>query len=227
MSVVHSTQGRLTPVSEHLLAEPVIVARMAEATFGPEHPVDWKAMAEDYDVIRDHIERVLPGFEDFNARVRTKNGFVLPNPPRDTRSFATDIGRGRFTVSPLEYLTPPEGHLVLQTIRSHDQYNTTYYGLDDRYRGIHAGRRVVFISDEDLRELGYADGDMVDLVSEWTDGVERRADGFRLVTYSTPKGCVAAYYPETNPLVPLDSFSVQSRTPTSKWVVVRLERPSA
>ena len=109
MSVVHSTQGRLQPVSEHLLAEPVIIARMADATFGEDHPVNWKAMAGDYDVVRDHISRVIPGFEDFNARIRTKNGFVLPNPPRDTRSFKTDIGRGRFTVSPLEYLTPPAG----------------------------------------------------------------------------------------------------------------------
>ena len=122
-------------------------------------------MAEDYDVVRDHIARVLPGFEDFNARVRTKNGFVLPNPPRDTRSFATDIGRGRFTVSPLEYLTPPAGHLVLQTIRSHDQYNTTFYGLDDRYRGISDGRRVILVHPEDLAELGFQDRDLVDVVS--------------------------------------------------------------
>ena len=107
-------------------------------------------MAEDYDVIRDHISRVLPGFEDFNERIRNKNGFVLPNPPRDTRSFATDIGRGRFTVSPLEYLEAPEGHLILQTMRSHDQYNTTFYGLDDRYRGISNGRRVVLVHPEDL-----------------------------------------------------------------------------
>ncbi|MCZ4150440.1 hypothetical protein BZG21_39320, partial [Escherichia coli] len=102
MSVIKSTRGRLTPVSEHLLAEPVIVARMAQAILGDHHPVNWRAMAEDYDVIRDHIERVLPGFEDFNRRVRDKNGFVLPNPPRDTRSFATDIGKGRFTVSEFE-----------------------------------------------------------------------------------------------------------------------------
>lgn len=118
---------------------------MAEATFGEDHPVDWKAMAGDYDAVRDHISRVIPGFQDFNQRIRTKNGFVLPNPPRDTRSFKTDIGRGRFTVSPLEYLTPPGGHLVLQTIRSHDQYNTTFYGLDDRYRGISDGRRLILV----------------------------------------------------------------------------------
>jgi anaerobic selenocysteine-containing dehydrogenase len=129
-----------------------------------------------------------------------------------------------FTVSPMAAVRVPEGRLVLQTIRSHDQFNTTIYGLDDRYRGIHNGRRVVFISEADLRELGFADGDVVNLVSEWDDGVQRRADGFRLVAYSTPKGCVAAYYPETNPLVPLDSVALDSHTPTSKWVVVRLER---
>ncbi|MFJ5861234.1 FdhF/YdeP family oxidoreductase [Pseudarthrobacter sp. NPDC092439] len=222
MSVVHSTQGRLTPVSDHLLAEPVIVARMAEATFGPEHSVDWRGMAEDYDVIRDHIARVLPGFEDFNARIRTKNGFVLPNPPRDTRSFATDIGRGRFTVSPLEYLTPPKGHLVLQTIRSHDQYNTTFYGLDDRYRGISGGRRVILIHPEDLAEQGFKDRDLVDVVSTF-QGVDRRADKFRLVAYPTAKGCAAAYFPEANALVHKENVARVSNTPGFKAMFVRFE----
>jgi formate dehydrogenase major subunit len=220
MSVVHSTQGRLAPVSEHLLAEPVIVARMAEATFGPNHAVDWKAMAEDYDVIRDHISRVLPGFEDFNTRVRTKNGFVLPNPPRDTRSFKTDIGRGRFTVSPLEYLTPPDGHLVLQTIRSHDQYNTTFYGLDDRYRGISGGRRVILIHPEDLVELGFKDRDLVDVVSTFR-GHDRQADKFRLVAYPTAKGCAAAYFPEANALVHKENVARVSNTPGFKAMFVR------
>ncbi|TLM80615.1 hypothetical protein FDW83_18800, partial [Pseudarthrobacter sp. NamE2] len=200
----------------------VIVARMAEATFGPDHPVNWRAMAEDYDVIRDHIERVLPGFEDFNARVRTKNGFVLPNPPRDTRSFATDIGRGRFTVSPLEYLTPPPGHLVLQTIRSHDQYNTTYYGLDDRYRGISGGRRVILIHPEDLVELGYQDRDLVDVISTF-GGHDRKADKFRLVAYPTAKGCAAAYFPEANVLVHKDNVARESNTPGFKAMFVRFE----
>jgi formate dehydrogenase major subunit len=222
MSVVHSTQGRLQPVSEHLLAEPVIVARMAEATFGPDHSVDWKAMAEDYDVVRDHISRVLPGFEDFNARVRTRNGFVLPNPPRDTRSFATDIGRGRFTVSPLEYLTPPAGHLVLQTIRSHDQYNTTFYGLDDRYRGISDGRRVILVHPEDLAEQGFKDRDLVDVVSTF-QGTDRRAEKFRLVAYPTAKGCAAAYFPEANALVHKENVARISNTPGFKAMFVRFE----
>ena len=220
MSVVRTTQGRLEPVSEHLLAEPVIVARMARATLGDDHPVNWKGMAEDYDVIRDHIARVLPGFEDFNKRLKTKNGFVLPNPPRDTRSFATDIGLARFTVSPLEYLTPPAGHLILQTMRSHDQYNTTFYGLDDRYRGISGGRRVILINKDDATDMGFADGDMVDVISTF-QGSERRADKFRLVAYPTPRGCVAAYFPEANALMHRELVARESNTPGYKAMAVR------
>ncbi|MBH0053203.1 FdhF/YdeP family oxidoreductase [Salinibacterium sp. SWN139] len=220
MSVVRTTQGRLKPVSDHLLAEPVIIARMAIATLGEDHPVDWKAMAEDYDVIRDHISRVLPGFVDFNTRLRTKNGFVLPNPPRDSRSFATDIGLARFTVSPLEYLTPPPGHLILQTMRSHDQYNTTYYGLDDRYRGISGGRRVILINKDDAAEMGFADRDLVDVISTF-QGQERRADKFRLVFYPTPRGCAAAYFPEANNLVHRELVARESNTPGYKAMAVR------
>ena len=220
MSCVHSTQGRLTPVSEHLLAEPVIVARMAAAALGPDHAVGWKAMADDYDVIRDHISRVLPGFEDFNKRLRTKNGFILPNPPRDTRSFATDIGQARFTVSPLEYLKAPEGHLILQTVRSHDQYNTTFYGQDDRYRGISNGRRVILINQDDAAELGFQDRELVDVVSTF-QGQERRADKFRLVFYPTPRGCAAAYFPEANALVHRELVARESNTPGYKAMTVR------
>jgi formate dehydrogenase major subunit len=220
MSVVRSTQGRLEPVSDHLLAEPVIVARMAAATLGDDHVVDWKAMAEDYDVIRDHISRVLPGFAEFNTRLRTKNGFVLPNPPRDSRSFATDIGRARFTVSPLEYLTPPVGHLILQTIRSHDQYNTTIYGLDDRYRGISNGRRVILIHQDDAAELGFTDHDLVDVISIFR-GEERRANEFRLVFYPTPRGCAAAYFPEANALMHRELVARESNTPGFKAMAVR------
>jgi len=220
MSVVRTTQGRLDPVSEHMLAEPVIIARMANATLGADHVIDWKAMADDYDVIRDRIARVLPGFQDFNARLKTKNGFVLPNPPRDTRSFKTDIGLARFTVSPLEYLTPPEGHLILQTMRSHDQYNTTFYGLDDRYRGISNGRRVILINADDAVDMGFKDRDMVDVISTF-QGTERRADNFRLVVYPTPRGCAAAYFPEANQLMHRELVARESNTPGYKAMAVR------
>ncbi|GLW64256.1 formate dehydrogenase [Actinomadura rubrobrunea] len=224
MGMVHASRGRLAPASPHLLSEVAIVCRLARAVLG-ETSIDWAAMERDYDVIRDHVSRVVPGFEDFNARIRRPGGFTLPHPPRDSRRFPTPSGRAVFTVNELEVLRVPEGRLLLQTIRSHDQYNTTVYGLDDRYRGVKAGRRVVFVNPDDLEALGLADGETVDLVSEWTDGVERRAPAFRIVAFPTARGCAAAYFPETNVLVPLDSTAEVSNTPTSKSVVVRLERP--
>jgi anaerobic selenocysteine-containing dehydrogenase len=166
---------------------------------------------------------VIPGFSDYNRRVREPDGFTLPHPPRDERRFNTPSGRALFTANRLEVLRVPQGRLILQTLRSHDQYNTTIYGLDDRYRGIHAGRRVVLVHPDDIAQLGLADGQMIDLVSEWRDGVERRAPGFRVVAYQTARGCCAAYFPETNVLVPLDSTAEGSNTPTSKSVIVRLE----
>ncbi len=223
MSAVHASHGRSEPAGELLRSEVDILCGIARATLGADHLVPWAEFAADYDRIRDRIGRVVPGCEAYTEKVARSGGFTLAHPPRDSRTFPTASGKAEFTVSPLEVLTLPEGRLVLQSLRSHDQFNTTIYGLDDRYRGIHSGRRVVFISDADLRELGFADGDRVNLVSEWTDGSERRADDFRLVSYSTPKGCIAAYYPETNPLIPLESYAEGSRCPTSKWVQVRLE----
>lgn len=223
MSAVHASHGRSQPAGELLRSEVDVVCGIARATFGDDHAVPWAEFAGDYGRIRESIGRVVPGCEAYAEKVARSGGFTLPHPPRDSRSFPTASGRAEFTVSPIQVATLPAGRLVLQSLRSHDQFNTTIYGLDDRYRGIHSGRRVVFISPADLRELGFADGDRVNLVSEWVDGSERRADDFRLVSYATPKGCVAAYYPETNPLVPLDSFAEGSRCPTSKWVQVRLE----
>ncbi|MDN3496649.1 FdhF/YdeP family oxidoreductase [Planococcus sp. APC 4015] len=189
---------------------------------------DWAALETDYALIRRHIERVIPGFEDFEKRVAKGRTLMLPNGPRDERRFATVDGTARFTVNGLEYPRIPPGRLLLQTLRSHDQYNTTIYGKDDRYRGIHGGRRVVLVNADDIAELGFADAEIVDLVSEWTDAEgqveERRAEAFRIVAYSTPRGNAAAYYPETNVLVPLDSVADVSGTPTSKSVVIRLER---
>ncbi|MFB7181770.1 FdhF/YdeP family oxidoreductase [Streptomyces sp. NPDC056257] len=223
MGMVHSSRGNLAPASPHLLSEPAIVARMARAVLGAASATPWEDFERDYASIRDRIARVIPGFEDFNARVARPGGFRLPHAPRDERRFPTATGKANFTAAPVEYPKVPEGRLLLQTLRSHDQYNTTIYGLDDRYRGITGGRRVVMVNPDDATELGLADGSYTDLVSEWKDGVERRAPGFRVVHYPTARGCAAAYYPETNVLVPLDSTADTSNTPASKSVVVRFE----
>ncbi|WP_420752431.1 FdhF/YdeP family oxidoreductase [Rhodococcus sp. O3] len=228
MSMVHLSRGRLHPVSEHLRSEVAIVCGLARALFGPDHQVRWTAFEGNYDLIRDSIARVVPGCEDYNTRVRRPDGFQLPHPPRDAREFTTSTGKANFSVNPLEWVPTPPGRVILQTLRSHDQYNTTIYGLDDRYRGVSNGRKVIFLHPEDIVELGFADGDLVDLVSEWTaaDGTveERRVHDFRIVPYSTPRGNAAAYYPETNPLVPLDHVAAKSNTPVSKAITVRLEK---
>jgi molybdopterin-dependent oxidoreductase alpha subunit len=221
MSAVHASRGTLAPASAHLRSEVAIVCELAARVLGDRVAVDWAGLAQDYDAIRDLIARAIPGFEDFNAR--RDAGFVLPHPPRDARRFATPSGRAQLTANELDVLQVPDGRLLLQTLRSHDQYNTTIYGLNDRYRGITAGRRVVLVNADDLAALGIAAGAVVDLVGEAADGVERRAARFRTVAYDTPRGCAAAYYPETNALVPLDSVAVGSGTPTSKSIIVRLE----
>jgi len=223
MGMVHASHGNLAPASPHLLSETAIITRLARAALGPHSPTPWADFEHDYDLIRDRIARVVPGFDDFNTRVRKPGGFALPHAPRDSRTFPTATGKANFTAAPLEYPHVPEGRLLLQTLRSHDQYNTTIYGLDDRYRGIKDGRRVVLVHPEDAAAAGLADGDYTDLVSEWTDGTERRAEGFRVVHYRTPRGCAAAYFPETNVLIPLDHTADTSNTPASKSVVIRLD----
>ncbi|MFE1557237.1 FdhF/YdeP family oxidoreductase [Streptomyces sp. NPDC058734] len=223
MGMVHASRGNLAPASPHLLSEPAIVARMARAVLGTASRTPWEEFENDYAAIRDRIARVVPGFEDFNARAARPEGFRLPHGPRDERRFPTRTGKANFTAAPVEYPKVPAGRLLLQTLRSHDQYNTTIYGLDDRYRGITGGRRIVMVNPQDAAELGLADGSYTDLVGEWKDGVERRAPGFRVVHYPTARGCAAAYYPETNVLVPLDSTADTSNTPASKSVVVRFE----
>jgi molybdopterin-dependent oxidoreductase alpha subunit len=234
MGAVHASRGRLTPPSKDLLSEVAILARLCAALFDTDGArsdatprADWGAMESDYALIRAHIAKVVPGFERYEERIQKGRTLFLPNGPRDARRFATVDGRARFTANPLEYPHIPPGRLLLQTLRSHDQYNTTIYGKDDRYRGVYGGRRVVLIHAEDVAELGFTDGDIVDLVSEWTapDGSvrERRAEAFRIVPYPTPRRNAAAYYPETNVLVPLESVADVSNTPTSKSVIVRLE----
>ncbi|MFR0355546.1 FdhF/YdeP family oxidoreductase [Streptomyces sediminimaris] len=223
MSEVHATRGRLAPASEHLLSEVSIITRLARRVLGREPDIPWAEFEADYDLIRDRIAHVVEGFEEFNERIRRPGGFRLPNPVNE-RVFRTPGGRAVFTVNDFTMLETPAGHLVLQTLRSHDQWNTVPYAMDDRYRGIKGGRRVVLVNPADLDGLGLTDGGLVDLVSVWSDGSERRAEGFRLVGYPTPPGSAAAYYPETNVLVPLDSVADISNTPTSKAVIVRLER---
>jgi anaerobic selenocysteine-containing dehydrogenase len=171
---------------------------------------------------------VVPGCDDYNAKVRAPDGFQLPHGPRDSRIFPTSTGKANFAVNPLQWVPIPDGRLILQTLRSHDQYNTTIYGLDDRYRGVKGGRRVVFVNSADIDRFGLREGDRVDLVSEFGGGdgelQERRAKDFKVVAYETPVGNAAAYYPETNALVALDHVAEKSNTPVSKAVVIRLER---
>ena len=224
MSRVHASHGVLRPLSKDMRSEVDIVRGLGSRLFG-QSPVAWDSFA-DYDRIRDHIAAVVPGFDDFNAKARRRNGFTLPHAPRDHRRFPTATGKANFTVNGAYAPQAPPGRLLLQTLRSHDQYNTTVYGLDDRYRGITDGRRVVLVNPEDAADLGLDDGAYTDLVSEWPDGLERRAPHFRVVHYPTARGCAASYFPEANVLVPLDSTADISNTPTSKSVVVRFEPDS-
>jgi molybdopterin-dependent oxidoreductase alpha subunit len=226
MSQVHASHGRLEPASDKLLSEVAILARLARRALGEKVSIPWEQFEADYGTIRDRIARVVPHFEDFNTRVATPGGFQLPNPV-NAGTFPTASGKAVFTCNAFEMLHAPQGHLILQSLRSHDQWNTIPYAMNDRYRGIHEARRVVLVNPADLDALGLADRAEVDLVSVWHDGVERRAKGFRVVSYPTAPGCAASYYPETNVLVPLDSVADISNTPTSKSIVVRLEPSGA
>ncbi|ABM07025.1 FdhF/YdeP family oxidoreductase [Paenarthrobacter aurescens] len=224
---VHRSTGPLEPIAPNVLSEVAIVSRMAQAVLGDKVPVDWAGLGRNYDAIRDHISRVVPGFEDFNARIREEDGFVLPHGPRDSRTFPTATGKAMFSVNELETIVIPRGRLLLQTVRSHDQFNTTTYTLNDRYRGIKKGRMVLLVNPSDLAELGFEDGGYVDVHSEADDGVDRVLPQLRLVSYPSARGCAAAYYPEANVLVPLDSTAEESNTPASKSVMIRLEPAAA
>src|SRR5699024_8063051 len=201
-----------------LKSECDVIGSIGRETFGDDF---WQPMIDDYDVIRDHIEATIPGFHDFNRRIQNPGGFLLPNGPRE-RVFNTSDGKAQLTVNETNVIELPEGYLLMNTVRSHDQYNSTIYGLDDRYRGVRGGRRVVFVNPEDCRARGLRDGDLVDIVSVFDDG-ERRAPNFRVVEYDTARDCVTTYFPEANVLVPLDSVAEKSNTPVSRSVLVRLE----
>ncbi len=219
MGIVSPSQGRFDPPSDDLLSETTIVARLAQATLGARSSVDWTGLVADYDRIRDRIEAVIPGFEGFNAKVRQPGGFALPNLPRDKREWSTQSGKAHLTCHAIPRTQLQPGQLVMMSVRSHDQFNTTIYGLDDRYRGIRNERRVIFMNPADVRELGLADGQVVDLTSHF-EGQTRLARHFIVVPFQIPRRCAATYFPETNVLVPVNSVAARSNTPTSKYVVI-------
>ena len=220
MGVVQMSRGVLAPASSRLLSEVEIVARLAEAVHGPDSPILWRWLAEDYDRIRSLIERIIPGFENYTARVNEAGGFYLPNPAKQ-RVWETASGKASFSHAPMTVFEAAPGRLVLQTIRSHDQFNTTIYGLNDRYRGISNGRRIIFVNPHDLSDRGFAPCALVDITSFW--GEERRtAKGFTAIPYEMPKGTAAAYFPEANVLVPVGSQAEHSGTPTSKAIEIEI-----
>ena len=222
MGIINPSRGSFAPVSAQLRSEPAIVAGIAQAVLGARSTVDWADLAADYRRIREHIARVIPGFEDFNARIE-RDIFHLPNPARDTRTFNNGIGKAKFTVHPIPRNELLPGRFIMMTIRSHDQFNTHIYGLDDRYRGIFNGRRVVFMNADDIREAGLQQGQFVDLTSHFGAGEERVARQFMVAPYEIPRGCTATYFPEANVLVPIDSVAERSNTPTSKYVVISIK----
>lgn len=218
MGVVHASRGGLEPASSELLSEPAIVVRLAHATLGNRTKTDWKSFRANYDCIRDTVSRVLPGFTDYNRRVREPGGFYLPNAPREG-SFSTFSGKAHFTVHPIPHHDLKAGQFLLMTLRSHDQFNTTVYGLDDRYRGVYGGRRVVFMNPDDIQESGLAAEQWVDITSHF--GEETRiGHRFKVVAYDLPRRNVAAYFPEANVLVPINQTADRSNTPAYKSIAV-------
>ncbi|NNF19763.1 MAG: molybdopterin-dependent oxidoreductase, partial [Flavobacteriaceae bacterium] len=219
--VVHSSHGKLKPVSDKLLSEPEIICRMAQAVL-PDSKINWAKFIVNYDHIRDAIEKCIPGFDDYNRRVRRGRGFYLPNGARQG-DFETDIGKAKFTVSDISPIPLEEGEFLMMTIRSHDQYNTTIYGLNDRYRGIRNERRVVLMHREDMKEMGIENKAVVNLYNHH-GGRTREAHNFIALAYDIPRRMVATYFPEANVLVPVKSTAKYSNTPTSKSVVITIRK---
>ena len=220
MGVIQMSKGILSPPAETLLSEPAVVCRLAEATLGEKSKINWKNLADDYDQIRDLIEKTVSGFENYNQRVRQDGGFYLPNAPREKR-FTTDSKKAKFTANPLETIQLQTDEFLMMTIRSHDQFNTTIYGLDDRYRGIYNERRIIFMNPDDMKTAGFVNYQVVNL-HNYFGGTERVAERFIVVPYQIPPRCVATYFPEANVLVPLQSKADRSHTPTSKSVVIKI-----
>ena len=222
MGYVHPSKGGLKPASKFLKSEPYIIANIASKSVSIENNIEWDYLISNYNHIRDVIEDCIDGFENFNDRVSNNLGFYLPNPPKDSKSFSTIDGKANFSVNEIPDNNNAEGYLTMMTIRSHDQYNTTIYGLDDRYRGIKGNRYVVLMNGEDISELGFKPNQNVRIISD-SDGENRFVDGFKILEYEIPKGCVATYFPEANPLVPINHVALKSNTPASKSIPVRFE----
>ncbi|MEO8086199.1 MAG: FdhF/YdeP family oxidoreductase [Bacteroidota bacterium] len=222
MGVIQSSKGNLKPVSDHLLSEPVIVARLAKAVLGEKSKVKWDNYLSHYDLIRDDIEKTIHGFKDFNKNVRKPGGFYLPNSSRES-SFTTFTGKAHFNISDVQDIKLAHDELLMMTIRSHDQFNTTIYGLNDRYRGIHNERRVIFMNVKDIVSHHLKAGDVVDILN-FEGGIERIAHKFIVVEYNIPVKCTATYFPETNVLVPINITADKSNTPVSKSVIVKIKK---
>ena len=222
MGVIQMSKGMLKPISGNLLSEPIIVCKLAKAVLGEKSVVKWDWYMEHYDNIRWDIERTIPGFDHYNDRSRLPGGFYLPNSAREGE-FKTVTGKANFNVANFEPTQYKSDELMMMTIRSHDQFNTTIYGLDDRYRGVHNERRVIFMNANDIQKFGYKAGDKVDLYN-FHGGKERVARNFIIIEFSIPEGCTATYFPETNVLVPIDSVADKSNTPTSKMVLIKLKQ---
>jgi molybdopterin-dependent oxidoreductase alpha subunit len=224
MGVVQASHGRLAPASPQLRSETAIICHLAAATLGERGQrttVDWLGLCANYDRIRDHIERTVPGFDDYNRRVREPGGFYLPNPPRDKQEFPTPTGKAIFSIHPIPHIELQPNELLLTSLRSHDQFNTTIYSENDRYRGIHGGRHVIFVNADDLKALGFNGGDWVDITSHY-EGEQRTIRKFKLVPYEIPRRCAAMYFPESNPLVALRHVAEGSNQPASKSIVITL-----
>ncbi|MEY3717647.1 MAG: hypothetical protein RL285_1522 [Bacteroidota bacterium] len=222
MGVVQMSKGKLKPVSGDLRSEPQIVIGLAKATLGSKSVIPWDKYATHYDHIRDAIEASIPGFDNYNQRAREMGGFYLPNSARDGK-WNTMTGKANFNVATPVPVSVADDELMMMTIRSHDQFNTTIYGLNDRYRGVENERRVIFMNPKDIKKFGFEAGDLVDLYN-FHGGVERVARKFIIISFNIPIGCAATYFPEANILVPIDSVADKSNTPTSKMVVLKLRK---
>lgn len=222
MAMVHHSYGMKRPASPHLKSEMAILGGMARATL-PDSPTPYEAYVDDYDAIRDVMAQVLPGFEDFNRRVRLPTGFRIHQPARELDYSKTSTGRANFSTAPLPQVEPGPGRLLLQTMRSHDQWNTTIYSNNDRYRGVKNIRTLVFMNPEDMRERGIDEGQLVDITATSRLGIRRRLEKYRAFAYNTPKGSAAGYMPEMNVLIGIEDYSTQSEQPLMKNIRVEIE----